>query len=317
LDFEQFSDPEVRDFLLENLSKEPGLLVLKNLSVSGIPAKDLAVQLNGLQKSQKKLPNWFNTAGIVFPAGISVEQCSSEITASHKASLISGETMVDLTGGFGVDSFYFSQKVTKLDYVETQNPLLEIAQYNHKLLKATNIAYSNTAAIDFLKTKPNHHYDWIYLDPARRDDAKNRVFFLEDCEPAVLEIIDLLFQKGNRILLKTSPLLDIHKAIIDLGNVSEVLVLAVENECKELLFVLEKNPKPTICKTVNFTKSGHQNFEFLIENESKAWAGFSEPQKYLYEPNAAILKSGAFKSVGGKFDLKKLHPSSICILLWI
>jgi len=299
---------ETQGFITSNLKSNITKLILKGSPFKNISIQEIAEQILAKNKCEKKLPTWFTTKNIYYPNKLNIEQTSSEITAKYKANLVSGNSLADITGGFGVDSYYFSQKVKNVTHCEINEDLSKIVSYNLKQLSAKNVATIAGNGLEYLKNK-NTKFDWIYADPSRRNDIKNKVFLLKDCLPNIPENLDFLFQFSNNILLKVSPILDIKSAINELNFVKEIHIVSVENEVKELLIVLEKNrQQSTDIKTINFNKTNTQHFNYTLNKES--FATFSEPKKYIYEPNAAILKSGAFNQVSDYFKIDKLQQHS-------
>ncbi|MCR9228321.1 MAG: class I SAM-dependent methyltransferase [Flavobacteriaceae bacterium] len=300
----------VQEFISKNMSSDIMSVLLGKPTFEGILQKELAEQIQAKKKSKDKLPTWFRTPNIYYPNKLNIEQTSSELTAAYKARLTDGKSLVDTTGGFGVDSYFFSKKIATVLHCEINQGLSEIARHNFKILGRENIECLPGDGIDFI-TNSTSHFDWIYLDPSRRNDAKAKVFLLEDCLPNLPEHLPKLFQKTQNILVKTSPLLDIKLGIEALDFVKEVHVVAVHNEVKELLFVLEKGFIGSIkIRTINMVHQGGDTFDFELEQEQLSQVEFDEPSSYLYEPNAAILKSGGFKCVGKNHGLAKLHPHS-------
>jgi len=337
------------------------LLQAKKYPHLNIP--DLVLQIKARQKAKLKLPEWFENEDVIFPKMLSVEQCSSEITAKFKTNLVTGETLIDLTGGMGVDVAYMSKNFKKAFYFEQNTDLLNITKYNFEQLGIEHVVFVEGNSVEKLSElsmveladlripenenlhnlkskryvvsqskfsqKNLNQNSWIYLDPHRRDDTGSKVVRLQDCEPNILAIKDLLFQYTNNILLKASPMLDIDLAILELGNVSQVYVVAVENEVKEVLFLLI-NPKSddgqtvqsvtsdyrlttankVIINAVNLTKNCATTLSFTKSEEKNGIIKLSTPKQYLYEPNAAIMKSGGFRFVAQHFDLQKLAPHS-------
>ncbi len=246
-------------------------------------------QINGLQKSKNKLPDFYCAKNIIFPATLAMEQCSSAKTAKYKSNILKGKTLVDLTGGFGVDSYYFSKKFNAVTYVEVDTNLFKIVTNNFKNLKANNITTINTTAENFIANL-NKKVDVIYIDPSRRK-ANARVFNLAACTPNIIKLSDDIFKITDKILVKTSPFLDIKQSINDLKFVAKIFIVAVNNDCKEVIYLLKKNTNHNIViNTINLTKN-EQIFEFILADEKEANCTFSLPKKYLYEPNVAILKS--------------------------
>ncbi|MCC9043375.1 class I SAM-dependent methyltransferase [Myroides sp. M-43] len=299
---------EVQQYILDNLDKDLTKLAFKKSPFEGIEMSELLIQLESKKKSKTKLPTWFKTNNILFPRKLSIEQTSSEPCAAYKASLIQGNTLIDLTGGFGIDSFYFSQKIKTVLHCEMQEGLSKIVALNNQALGVDNIEYYTGDSLSYLNAN-NKDWDYIYVDPHRRNDAKEKVFFLSDCLPNVPEHLDLLFSRSSNILIKTSPLLDLQAGIGELKYVKSIHIVALNNEVKELLWILEKGYKENIeLVAINITKEDTHVFSTVLEQE--AISTFSIPLTYLYEPNAAILKTGKFDAVSQYFNLAKLHPLS-------
>lgn len=303
---------DIQDFIAERSNTDIDItsFILSGSPFSAITAQELAQQINGRRKAKDKLPLWYQTIDIYYPPALNLEQTSSQATALYKSSLIAGDRLIDLTGGFGIDDYYFSKKVTNITHCELNTELSDIVTHNFKVLQAHNIETIAGDGLEILKDKDA--IDWIYIDPSRRHDSKGKVFFLEDCLPNVPQHLALLFSKSKNILLKTSPLLDLYAGIQSLKHVKEIHIVALHNEVKELLWVLEKNTEQhTKIHTVNLIKDTPPvKFSFFLEEERTLFPEFSLPKKHLYEPNASILKSGGFLSVAKKYQLAKLHINS-------
>lgn len=300
--------PEVQQFIADNLHTEITKLILKGSPFKDISAQELANQIIAKQKSKKKLGTWFATNNIYYPAKLSIEQTSSEITAQYKSQLVLGDAIIDITGGFGVDCYYFSKHFKKVLHCEINEDLSRIVKHNYQQLKVDNIETFSGNGFDFLKTN-KQNFDCIYIDPSRRNDLKGKVFLLKDCLPYVSPKIDFFFSKAKYILIKVSPILDISNTIKDLKNVKEVHIVAINNEVKELLFLLEKEYTDFIeVKTINFQRENKQEFNFNLEE--KVVSDYTKPLTYLYEPNSAILKSGGFHQISKKLNISKLHQHS-------
>ena len=299
---------DVQQFINDHLKSDVTKLILKGSPFECVSIPEIAEQILAKNSCEKKLPTWFNSEKIYYPNKLNIEQTSSEITAKYKSDLVSRKKLVDITGGFGVDTYFFSQKVKDITHCEINSELSTIVSHNFKQLKVKNITTLLCDGIEFL-AKNQEKFDWIYADPSRRNDAKGKVFLLADCLPNIPKNLDLFFQKTDNILLKVSPILDITSAVSELQFIKEIHVVAVDNEVKELLFLLEKNYTKNIqVKTINIAKTITQKFDFNLNENSNAT--FSEPKKYVYEPNAAILKSGAFLQVSEKLNIAKLHHNS-------
>ncbi|WP_430426605.1 THUMP-like domain-containing protein [Maribacter litoralis] len=306
----QILQPEVQKFIDDNLKTDVHRILLSKPKFNDVSQKELVEQIESKLKAKTKLPTWFEATTIYYPNKLNLSQTSSEITANYKASLMSGKTIVDVTGGFGVDSFAFAQKFEHVTHIERNNDLSLIAQHNFEQLEADNISCIADDGLEFLKNTASS-FDWLYIDPSRRDRNNKKVYYLSDCEPNIATETSFLFTKANNLLIKTGPLLDLKIGLTELSNVKEIHIVAVNNDVKEILWLMTKNyeQEPSI-KTINFKNSLKQEFNFKLSDEVNAMPTFSIPQTYLYEPNAAILKSGSFQFVGEYFKLKKLHPNS-------
>ena len=221
---------KVRQIIANNLTIDPSVFALKNRHSA---AATLATQLKYLQRSRAKLPSFYAVQAIVPP--LAFEQCSSERAASAKD--FSGTTCLDLTCGLGVDSLHFSKSFQQITAIERNLVLANTVRFNFELMKIENIKVINTTAEDFVNNYDGAPFDLIYLDPARRDSGGKKVFLPEDCEPNFVELLPILAKISKKIVVKMSPLYDVDAAFRQFGNVSEVGVISVDNECKELLLV--------------------------------------------------------------------------------
>jgi hypothetical protein len=300
--------PEIQNYIYEKTGSDISKLAFQKNPFPEIDFKIILNQIESRTKSKEKLPTWFNSKNIVFPSKISVEQTSSETTAQYKSEIVSGESLIDLSGGFGIDDYYFSKKVKHLIHCEINEELSEIVAHNFDVLNCENakcISGDSTEILENLHQK----FDWIYIDPSRRNDAKGKVFMLKDCLPNVPDLQDFYFKFSNNILIKTAPILDITAALTELENVKKIHIVAVENEVKELLWEIEKDfQNDIIIKTINFNKDKKEVFEF--EFHSQREPSFGLPKKYLFEPNSAIMKSGGFSEISIQFHIDKLHQHS-------
>ena len=301
---------EIQEFIHNNLNTNVSKLLFKNSQFKAVSNKEIVEQIEAKNKSKFKLSSWFSTKGIYYPNKLNIEQTSSEVLAEYKSKLITGKNLIDLTGGFGVDSFYFSKQFKKVTHCEIDEKLSHIANHNFKLLKAKNITSIYSNGIDYLQ-KNNNTYDWIFVDPSRRNQNKGKVFYLKDCTPNLVEHIETLLQYSNNIMIKASPMLDLSIGISELKFVKEIHIIAVNNEVKELIYIIEKDyDKEIKIITNNVSSKGLQVFKFSFNEEANCNAIYSDVQKYLYEPNAAIMKSGAFNLVSQKLKVNKLQINS-------
>lgn len=301
--------PDIQKFIIENTGADITKLALQKNPFPDVEWILVLNQIEARTKAKEKLPTWFSAENIIYPSKISVEQTSSEKTAAYKASLISGKTLIDLTGGFGVDDYYFSKQFDSVTHCEINEELSAIVQHNFEQLDVKNCTFYSGDSQDYLE-KSNQKWDWIYIDPSRRNDAKGKVFMLKDCLPNVPELLDFYFEKSDAILIKTAPLLDISAGLSELKNVKNIHIIALENEVKELLFEIHKNYSGEITlKTANILKEKTETFEFVL-GEENSFSLYELPKKYLYEPNSAIMKSGGFDEVSSIFKIDKLHKHS-------
>ena len=345
---------KTREFIEKHLDADVRQLALKGCRDKEIDFDAVLRQIAGRQTARRKLPSWAALDGIIYPPHLNMEQCSSEQTARYKKSLtpnpsLGGEgseyihaqtngfqnahtlsnttqpntTLVDLTGGFGVDFAFMSQAFDEAIYVERNSELFAISSANMKIL-APKAKCLNEDGLEVLHRI--NHVSMIFMDPARRDDHGARTYGIGDCTPNVLEMKDELLQKADTVMLKLSPMLDWHKAINDLGeeHVKEVHIVSVQNECKELLVILEESKKrcPTEEKgytlhCVNILSDGSlQQFKIPAESSPIPHSTFpishssSLISHFLYEPNASIMKAGCFAEVGQAYGVSQLAPNS-------
>jgi 16S rRNA G966 N2-methylase RsmD len=298
---------ETEQFIDDHTNDDVQKLALQALRYPTINMAFALRQIAARQKIKSKLPLFFNHISLRYPVQLSIEQSSSEITALYKSNLCEGDSMVDLTGGFGVDCSFMSQNFKQVTYVERNTELCELAKHNFEVLGLKNIEICNADAIEYLCQMAS--VDVIFIDPARRSSTGKKVFKLSDCEPNIAINFELLLSKSNKILVKLSPMLDLTQVRNELKQINEIHIISVENECKEILLVIEKNKKEnTQIKTINYDKKAIQKFDFEADNEFDSISTLTDTaKKYLYEPNASIMKSGAFKTIGERYRLEKLH----------
>jgi len=298
---------KIQKLILEHQNDDPRSLRLKWSKSSELPFQEIVNQIESRKKAQAKVPTLIRK-GIIYPPPLSLEQCSSEYLAQFKSDLFLGKKCVDLTGGFGVDTYYFSKVFSETIYVESDPWLCEIAENNFKLWK-TDVPITNSTAEKFI-AESSEHFDLIYLDPARRTEGK-KVFHFQDTQPNVLPLIGLMLQKATQIVIKASPLIDLQKAIKELKFVQKVWIVALKNEVKEVLFLVEDqlNADPHIVAVNLYEKTP---FQFKRKEEDNAEPTFGVPEvgNYVYDPNRALIKSGAFNLVGRRFNLTKLGTNT-------
>lgn len=304
----------VQEFIEQHAQDDEQQLLLRHKTILDIPASVIAWQISGRRKAKTKIPLYFNSSHIVYPPGLNLEQSSSEETAIFKTSILSDSLaskykLIDLTGGFGVDSLFFSKIFKQINYVEPNQELLEYAKHNHQTLRAQNIEHINSTAEDFLDSFSGET-DCFFIDPSRRTNSNQKVFRLAECEPNIVALLPQLFEHSKHLLVKAAPLLDLQQGLRELKAVRHVWVVSVKNEVRELLFLCEKDFRGDPDITAVNLSSGNEAFSFKIPEEKITEVDFSDPLNYLYEPNASILKAGAFKMIAKRFSLHKLHPST-------
>jgi hypothetical protein len=302
---------QTQRFIRENANKD-----IRTLALSGSKNPDVDMpfaldQIAGRQTARKKIPRWAAIDDVVYPPHLSMEQCSSEQTALYKASMVEGEMLVDLTGGFGVDFSFMSCGFKKSIYVERQKHLCEIADSNFRVLNLTGANVVCGDGVEYLETLD--HVSWIYLDPARRNEHGGKTYAISDCMPDVTEIKDLLLAKADKVMVKLSPMLDWRKAVDDLGNcVSEVHIVSVDNECKELLLIMQREAAELKVVCVN----NDEVFVFGSSDDTfrssgvKEWRSDATESTYLYEPNASIMKAGCFAELERAFGARQVERNS-------
>ena len=301
---------EIQEFINLNLDTNISALLLKGTSFSEVDTKTLIEQIEAKKRSKTKLSTWFSNEKIYYPNKLNIEQTSSETTAKYKSELLEGHSIIDLTGGFGVDCFYFSKRFKTVKHCEINKMLSGIVRHNFIQLNVQNIVTVQTDGINYLK-KSSQTYDWIYIDPSRRHDSKGKVFFLKDCLPNVPQHLEMLFKHSKNIMIKTSPLLDLSFGISELSHVKTIHIVAINNEVKEFFWVLDKDYNGSInIETVNIKNDNIAKFDFLINEEQHTESNYAKPLTYLYEPNASILKAGAFNQVAKQLGVFKLHKHS-------
>lgn len=300
---------DLQAFIKLNLNKDINELALQKNPFPEFDWKWILNQIQAKKKANKKLPTWFKTDGIIFPSSLSIEQTSSEVLAQYKASLISGTSLIDLTGGFGIDDFYFSKTFQKVIHCEINEELSNIVSYNFKVLGIHNISTISGDSIEYLKNS-TEKFDWIYVDPARRDSSKSKVFLLKDCIPNVVDLQEFLLSKSDHILIKVAPLLDIQSILNELNQVKKIYIIALNNEVKELLIEIEKdfNLDPTLVAVNHLNDETFSNHEFNLNDDN--FASLSNPLTYLYEPFSSYLKTGLYNKLANQFQVKKLHKHS-------
>ena len=301
-------ETEIQEYINANLQTDLHSLLLKKSPFLQVSMQEIVQQIKGKKVAQKKFP-YLLKEGIVFPPNLNLEQASSQSTAEFKAQNLKGKKFLDLTSGFGIDAYFLSKNFDEITLIEQNTELLEIVKHNWGILER-KANFINDNLENFLANN-QEQFDLIYLDPARRDDHKNKKFLLEDLSPNLLEIQEKLMKVSDQIIIKLSPLIDISYLISMVKNIFRIEIIAVKNEVKELLvFMNSKFESENVEISCINLESDDVVFSFNFNDEKERNAMFSEPQKFLYIPSNAVLKSGGFNSLSEKFNLKKLHPNS-------
>lgn len=305
---------ELIAFIEMHSQDDPTRLLLNASRYPEVNIPFVVEQITARRQIREKLPAWYANKALVFPSKLAAEQCSSEQTACYKQALVDADDHVcDLTGGLGIDSYFFSQKARKVTYIERFADYAEAARLNYGVLGVNNITVVNGYGEDCLDQVGK--VDVFYLDPARRGEGNKRVFALSDCEPDLIRLYPRLLDLAPKVIAKISPMADIMHTWGLLPETAEVHVVSVRNECKELLFILKRGcakDKPVQIVCVNLHANGKSDrFVFSPEEERTMAPVLSDVVgSYLYEPNASLLKAGAFKVLTTAYPVKKLHVNS-------
>ena len=306
--------PALMAFIQAHLSDDPDRLLLSASRYPEIDMPFVVAQITARRQIKEKLPTWYQQEQLLFPAKIAAEQCSSDQTALYKQQLVTeGDTLCDLTGGLGIDSYYFSRRVKQVYYIERFPSYCEVARANMATLGARNVVVLEGDSTQWLDQLPA--IDVFYVDPARRGEGNKRMFALSDCEPDLTQLLPRLLAKAPRVIAKLSPMADLRQTLALLPTTQAIHILSVKNECKELLFVIGREPResavPIHCVHLTKQAASDECFVCSLEAEQQAASHLATTlRRYLYEPNASVLKAGAFKQVACQFPVEKLQVSS-------
>ena len=314
----------MKQFIREHREDDVRQLALQAGRYPDVDMPYALTQIAGWQSIREKVPTWAACEDIIYPQHLPLEQCSSEATAIYKYGVVtaSGQTdsFIDLTGGFGIDFWFISRAFKQAVYVERQEVLAKIAEHNFLILLKENpvvncqLSFVNSDSISWIKQQ-NNPVDWIFIDPARRDGHGGKTVAISDCEPDICELETLLVSKATHVMVKLSPMLDLSLAMGQLKHIQEAHIISVDNECKELLLILnadtETQPGATPIHCINIRKDHAETFSFTKQVEVTASCRMASGiGQYLYEPNASIMKAGAFRSMTERFKFAKLQANS-------
>jgi len=298
---------EIQNYINANLNTDLHSLLLKKSPFPEVSMQEIVQQIKGKQTAQKKFP-FLLKEGIIFPPQLNLEQASSEKTAEYKSQILKGKKFIDLTSGFGIDAYYLSKNFEEVTLVEQNSELLKIVEHNWNILDR-KASFVNQNLEDFL-THNKEHFDVIYLDPARRDQNKNKVFLLEDLSPDILQIKEKLLSTADQVIIKLSPLIDLKYLVSALPEIFRIEIIAVRNDVKEVIIFLSNEKKNEIAVTCANLESGESVFTFKFWEEENSAAAYSDPEEFIYIPNNSILKAGVFNLISERYKLKKLHPNT-------
>lgn len=301
---------EVKQYIGNNLTADPTQLLLNPPSDFKEHIKEIAAQIQARQKAKGKLEEWSSNLNLIMPPPLSIEQASSDLTCDYKKQLVSGRHLIDLTGGMGIDFLALSEAFDQSTYVEKEMHLCEVFEHNAEVFE-NDVKVIHSNAEDYLQSlESNPEKTVIYLDPARRDDSKGKVFKIEDCSPNLIDLLPLLEQKASKVLIKYSPILDIQAILRSIPHIKEIHIVSVKNDCKELLilvdFKFEGTPE---IRCVNLA-TDQLNYTFKIEDEKSSSIGFEDLDQYLFESNSSIMKAGVFKKIAIDFNLGKIAENT-------
>lgn len=316
MDFETLnsyiSNPQFLDFINSNINADTNALRLKNFKDLSFDAKFAILQIDCKNRIQKKLPEIFENKLFLFPNILSTEQCTAqEIAKFHSTLFESNECILDMTAGLCIDSYYISQKVKSVTSLEINPETAVLSQFNMANL-AKNITVLNKDCKDFI-TETNLNFTSVFIDPARRGDNNKRLFGLADCQPNIIDLIPLLRDKAKTLIIKASPMIDIIQSIENLNHcVTDIWVVSINNECKELLFKVDlhcsKKLTPNI-HTLNYERDKVQTLSSSTIN-SRSVNTIPECGMYLYEPNKCIMKAKIFDTLEAVYNVSPIHKNS-------
>lgn len=308
-EFNALQSPEALAFLREYSDLKPNEFALKFASRKELPIRAMAEQLSCAFRAAKKFPT-LHTADLIYTKR-SIEQCSSEFTARLKRFYLKGKTLADLTGGLGIDSIFSAEQFEAVHYCERELLLGKIASRNFGLLGKT-ISVHEGDGIDFLKSQKNNSFDWIYLDPDRRDKNASRKIDIEDYEPNLIAHEALLLEKAAEVMVKVSPMVDLTRLRHELQSLDEFVVVSVDNECKEVWLILRRKRHFGDVRVKALCYNSRTDKTFHIEKEQfQKFAKVSAPmpQTYFIEPDRAIIKARLSDKFAEKHNLSFINEN--------
>ncbi|MEI6090651.1 MAG: SAM-dependent methyltransferase [bacterium] len=297
-------DDLTKEFIKRNIHSSAADLFLK--THKDIDIKFAVNQIISRQKAKNKLTSFYSNFDLIFPEPLQMEQTSSELTAKYKSDLVNCKIGADLTGGWGVDTYFFAQTAKGFYHIEKNVELSKIAENNFKVLDVNNVKFIAEDCREFLTSETP--VDFIYVDPARRSQTGQKMYFLRDLTPHVINLMPLMLKKANFVMIKLSPMLDIKSAISELDSVKSIHIVSVNNECKELLIIIEKNYRGEIEYIASNIIAGETVSHKFTKNSKIT--KFCTPQLYLYEPNSSLMKLGFFGAYTAKWEIDEIAQST-------
>ncbi len=301
--------PELRDFIQEHINDDTAELLLAARKYPDIDVPFVVEQIEARRRLKGKLPEWYENKDIIMGGRVPAEQCSSELTARYKQSIVKGESLCDMTGGMGVDFWYMSEGMERAIYTERNEELCSIAKHNFQVLQTLRPEYVIRCGDG--RELPIPSVDIIYLDPARRAGDGSRVYAMEDCEPNIVEWQDELLKHAKMVLVKLSPMVDLTDVLRKLKGVKELHIVGVKNECKEIL-VKAHAFDDSACAgcvevhCVDFLTSGKIEYVFSLLGGMEISLTDGGVKRHLYEPDVTLMKAGAFGSLCARYPVWQL-----------
>lgn len=316
--------PQIRDFIAAHLNDDTAKLLFAAHRYPDLDMPFVVEQIEARKRLRNKLPEWFANPNLIMSGRIPAEQCSSEQTARFKRSVMGDDvhSLCDMTGGMGVDFWYMSRGLDLAIYTERQDALCFAARHNFSVLQTAETSKSAGDSVkvpeilvrEGLSTEMEiPDVDVIYLDPARRSTDGSRIYEIEDCEPNVIEWQDDLLQHCRRLITKVSPMADISRSIARLRNVSDIYVVSVRNECKELLVVQQATAcdLPIRMHCIDFLSQRTITFDYTLSQETASVILASHSDiRYHYEPDVSLMKAQAFAPLMSQFSVSMYDKDS-------
>ena len=314
--------PQICDFIAAHLNDDTAKLLFAAHRYPEFDMPFVVEQIEARKRLRNKLPEWYANPDLIMSGRIPAEQCSSELTARFKRSVMGDDvhSLCDMTGGMGVDFWYMSRGLELAIYTERQEALCTAARHNFSVLQSASSSgeagvFRNIPEIivreGFSTEMEIPDVDVIYLDPTRRSTDGSRIYEIEDCEPNVIAWQDILLEHCRRLIVKVSPMADISRTIARMKHVSDIYVVSVRNECKELLIVQQKDIVSVKVHCVDFLPQKTVSFDYdLCTSYSQKYEGPAETGRYFFEPDVSVMKAQAFEPLMNQYNVFALDKDS-------